>query len=214
MIYNLDSHPLVSRTVAALRNQNTPPDAFRLSLRKLGRLMAYEMAEHIPTSKFQVTSPLGVAEFTGFSQKISVIGILRAALPMMDGIIDQFPESMIGFISASRGKMIGDAGTDFEILVDYSKLPDVDFSTAIIVDPMLASASTLLYAIDQVKKQSPAQIMVACAIAAQYGVNRLSEHHPDIKIFAGAIDEKLNDKGYIVPGLGDAGDRAFNTAHS
>ncbi|RMG31005.1 MAG: uracil phosphoribosyltransferase, partial [Methanobacteriota archaeon] len=208
MLHNLQSHPFASKTVAVLRNKETQPPQFRRALNRLGKLLSYEIAQKLDLVKKEVESPLGKANYHDFKDEISVIAILRAALPMAEGVIEEFENAHIGFFSASRSKMLDEKGRDFEIDITYSKLPNLNNHIAIIVDPMLATASTLLHVIQAVKEGKPKKVIIACAIASEYGIKRVQENHPDVEIYTGAIDAVLNEKGYIVPGLGDAGDRA------
>ena len=213
MFYNLSNRVLVSKTVAILRNEKTDAEAFRYALKRLGRQIAFVIADTLETREKDVKTPLGLATYNDFSDEITIIGILRAALPMSEGMASEFIEAHIGFISASRGKMIDREGKKFEINTDYTKLPRLEGHVVIVVDPMLASGSTLLYVLEKIQKKKPKRIIVACAIAAKYGIERIEQSFPQVEVYAGAVDEILNEKGYIVPGLGDAGDRAFNTFH-
>ncbi len=179
----------------------------------MGKLLSYEIATELDLVEKEVESPLGTATFHDFKDEISVVAVLRAALPMAEGVIEEFENAHIGFFSASRSQMLDDQGRDFEIDITYSKLPNLSNHIAIIVDPMLATASTLLHVIKAVKAQQPKKVIIACAIASEYGIQRIQENHPDVEIYTGTVDAILNEKGYIVPGLGDAGDRAFNTEH-
>ncbi len=210
-MYKILSNPLASTIVARLRDKNTPPQDFRYFLFKLGRFLIYEAVTSIDVKSEQVTTPLGVATYNKLADQITVVGILRAALPMIDGVVEELPASHIGLISASRGKMLDENGKNFEILTNYSKIPPIENHIVFLVDPMLASASTLLSAMAEIKANKPKKVIILCAIAAKFGIQRLEKAFPDIEIYAGAVDDILNDHGYIVPGLGDAGDRAFNT---
>ena len=130
---------------------------------------------------------------------------------MSDGVLEVIPKAKVGIISASRGKKIEDDGTDFRIDCTYSNILFLENKTTIIVDPMLASGSTLSFIMKQLEVQKPSRLIVLCAIASEYGIQRILDTYPQTIIIAGDIDHQLNEKGYIVPGLGDAGDRAFNT---
>jgi len=212
MALNLsEKNVLVAEVVSELRNKHTPPTLFRRYLRMLGTYMAYEVASLLETEETTVETPLGIAKARKHKDTIIVITVLRAAVPMAEGVIEQFSTASMGFVSASRGKMLEPGGKDFRIDVTYFNVPKLEGNIAIIVDPMLASASTLLYILERVSEQNPKQIIILSAIASTYGIKRIKDRFPDVIIFAGDIDEYLNEKGYIVPGLGDAGDRAFNT---
>ncbi len=208
---DLQTNLHISRLVARLRDKNTESEVFRRNLTKLGEYIAIESLQELGSIEKTVETPLAPAQYLDIEDELVIIGILRAALPMTDGVLSVLPEASVGFLSASRGRMTEQEGRDFEIITTYSKLPDCSGRTVFIVDPMLASASTMLKAIDDVKKMGPKKVIVLSALAARFGVERLEKSHPDVSVYIGALDEELNDKGYIVPGLGDAGDRAFNT---
>lgn len=204
---------IVSEIIKKLRDKNTVPTDFRLNLRRLGNFLAFEAAKHLDTKKSEVQTPLGEAEYNKLVDNIVVISILRAALPMSDGVLETLPDASLGVISASRGKKLEKQGKDFRIDCTYTNIPYLENSIVVIVDPMLASGSTLLFLLKQIETQKPKKIIVLCAIASQYGIERIVEHNPEIIIIAGDVDSILNEEGYIIPGLGDAGDRAFNTPH-
>jgi len=211
MHYDLQTKLHISRCIARLRDKETSSEEFRKQMEKLGEYVTIEALGELESREEKVETPLDTATFLNIADDIVVIGILRAALPMTDGVLSIIPEASVGYLSASRGQMIEDEGKNFEILTNYSKLPDCTGRTVLIVDPMLASASTMLKAIGDVREMIPKKIIVLCALAAKFGVERIEKLYPDISIYIGALDEVLNEKGYIVPGLGDAGDRAFNT---
>ncbi len=213
MLVNLENHPFVSKTVAVLRDKNTEPPRFRQALRRLGEMASYEIAKELEVLEREVESPLGIAKYVDLKDDIAVVAILRAALPMAEGVLNGFEYAHMGFFSASREEMIDDKGRDFKINVAYRKLPEIKNHITIVVDPMLATASTLLQVISTIKAGNPKRIFIVSAIASKFGVERILEKHPDVEIYAAAVDEQLNEMGYIVPGLGDAGDRAFNTHH-
>ncbi|MHA1818868.1 MAG: uracil phosphoribosyltransferase [Promethearchaeota archaeon] len=213
MIHDFSDNAIISEVIARLRNKETRPPEFREKLHKLGMFLAYEYSKDLPSIIDEIETPLAIAKYKKINCEIVVIGILRAALPMVDGVMDIFYNAHLGVVSAARKKMIQENGKDFEIETGYWKIPDTKDKYVVIVDPMLASGSTLLTLLDNLKKEEslPANISVFCAIAAKYGVDRIIEKYSDVNIFAGVIDKTLNSHGYIVPGLGDAGDRAFNT---
>ncbi len=203
---------LISEATGNLRDKDTSPAQFRITLKRIGNFLAYEASKHFDTKISSVETPLGTANFKEHKDDIVVISILRAALPMSEGVLEILPDASVGVISTSRGKMLEADGTDFRIDCAYINIPYLEEKkVAIIVDPMLASGSTMLFLLKQLENQKPKKIIILCAIAAKFGIERILEHYPEVLILAGAIDPILNDKGYIVPGLGDAGDRAFNT---
>ncbi len=174
--------------------------------------MAFEAAKHLDSKTSRVQTPLGKAKYEKLVDNIVIISILRAALPMSDGVLETLPDASLGVISASRGKKLLDDGKDFRIDCTYTNIPYLEDNIVVIVDPMLASGSTLLFLLKQIENQKPKKIIILCAIASQYGIERIEKHNSDVIIIAGDVDSILNEKGYIIPGLGDAGDRAFNTS--
>lgn len=211
MELSFEKNPLISKTIAVLRDKKTQPPEFRRQLFQLGRYLAYELAQKLPVEVKTVESPLGKAEYLEVGKDLVILGVLRAALPMTEGVFEIFPKAQIGFISASRGSMIDEKGKDFEIQNNYVKIPDCGGKIVLVVDPMLASASTMLTVIEEIKKQGPAKIVVMSAIGTDYGIGRIKSNYLDVDIYIGVIDPILDEHGYIVPGLGDAGDRAYNT---
>ncbi len=212
MLINIGSTSvLVSEVIGKLRDKNTEPSVFRENLKRLGTYLAYEASKIMGKSVKKVESPLGEAKIDYLKDNICVIAILRAALPMLEGVLEQFSRAAVGVVSVSRGKMLQEKGRDFRIDGTYVNIPYLEDKVAIIVDPMLASGSTILYILNIIKEQKPKKIIILCAIASQYGIERIQNNFQDSIIIAGAVDSILNEKGYIVPGLGDAGDRAFNT---
>ncbi len=212
MINNISqTNVLCSEVIAKLRNKNTEPPVFRHNLRELGIYLAYEASKYLSKKDTVVKTPLGNKKMKVIADDISVISILRAAAPMAEGVLSQYKHASVGFVSASRGKMLNEQGTDFRIDGDYFNVPYLENKVAILVDPMLASGSTLLYLVDKLYHQNPTKIIILCAIASNYGLKRLKGKYDELIILAGDIDPVLDKKGYIVPGLGDAGDRAFNT---
>lgn len=214
MTKSFENVPLISKTIAVLRDKMTGPPEFRRRLYQLGRYLAYELAKDLPVETKTVESPLGRANFLDVGKDLVILGILRAALPMAEGVFEEFPEAQIGFLSASRGDMLDEHGRNFEIQNNYVKIPPCEGKVVLLVDPMLASASTLLTVVETIQERKPEKIVVLSAIGTDYGIGRLQTNYPDLEIFIGVIDPVLNEVGYIVPGLGDAGDRAYNTEHS
>ncbi|MCG3215109.1 MAG: uracil phosphoribosyltransferase [Candidatus Heimdallarchaeota archaeon] len=202
---------LISEVIGNLRDIKTEPASFRSNLRKIGGYLAYEASKLLDTTQRTVKTPLGEADVIELKDQIVVITILRAALPMSEGVLEQFTNASVGVISASRGKMLEVGGKDFRIDCTYVNIPYLENKVALIVDPMLASGSTILFLLETLKEQKTKKIIVLCAIASQYGIERIKKKFPEVEIVTGDIDKILNENGYIVPGLGDAGDRAFNT---
>lgn len=214
MAKSFEKVPLISKTIANLRNKETAPPDFRRNLFQLGRYLAYEISKELQTDKRIVEGPFGKAEYIDVQHDLVILGVLRAALPMTEGVFEEFPDASIGFLSASRESMIGKKdGKDFQINMSYVKIPNCAEKTVLIVDPMLASASTLLLIIEKIQSLNPAKILVIGAIGTEYGIKRIEQKFPKVKIYIGIVDPVLNEIGYIIPGLGDAGDRAYNTEH-
>ena len=213
MYMDFSNVALISKIVANLRNKDTQPPEFRKNLFKLGRLMAYEVSKTLPTVLKIVASPFGEAEYLDFNTDIVIVGILRACLPMAEGVFDEFPDAIFGLLSASRGKKLSEDGKDFEINAAYVKIPPCKDKIVLVVDPMLATASTMLKLLKLIENEKPTKIIIIGAIAAKYGIDRITKSYPHVDVYTAAIDPKLNEKGYIIPGLGDAGDRAFNTGN-
>jgi uracil phosphoribosyltransferase (EC 2.4.2.9) len=214
---HLVTHALAKDTLSKIRDAETEQVEFRKGLVKLGRVCGYEIIDgRMETEYVSITTPL--AETTGERVKgigdVVIVNVLRAATPFVEGLLKAFPRARQGVISASRDEAAGrnDDGT-FPISVDYVKLPDIDpADTVIVADPMLATGSTMAAVIDHVTDDADPESLVALsAVAAPEGVTRVADEHPDIDLLTVAIDDRLDDDGFIVPGLGDAGDRAFRT---
>jgi uracil phosphoribosyltransferase len=199
--------------IGIIRDKNTRPPDFRKNLRRLGRYLFYESAKNMKTQDHQIETPITVCNSKKLKNEVVIISILRASLPMVDGVFEELDNASLGVVSASRGSMIGQEGKEFEIQSDYMKLPPLEGKIAVLVDPMLATASTISFLLTQVKRQNPIKIVILCAIASEFGIKMVEQDFPEVEIYAAVVDKELNEKGYIVPGLGDAGDRACNTPH-
>ena len=205
--FNIINHPLITHKVTLMRDINTNPKEFRALLKEISLLMAYEVTRDLPLEDKEVETPITkiVAKVVG-GRSIGVVPILRAGLGMVDGILELVPSAKIGHIGCYR-----DPETCKPVEY-YCKLPvDVEKRTIIVVDPMLATGGSASMAIDFIKERGVSDIKFMCLISAPEGVEYLSKKHPDVEIFTAAHDEKLNEHSYIVPGLGDAGDRLFGT---
>lgn len=205
-VYVID-HPLVQHKLTMLRDERTGPKDFRELTEELSMLMAYEVTRDMPTETVEVKTPLAVTKGVAISgKKLAIVAILRAGLGMVPGILRLIPAAKVGHIGVYR---------DPETLkpVEYfGKLPtDIDERDVIIVDPMLATGGSAVAAIDFIKKRGATSIKLMAVVAAPEGIKRLHETHPDVPLYVAAVDERLNEHAYIVPGLGDAGDRLFGT---
>ena len=201
------NHPLIQHKLAILRDVNTGSKDFRQLTSEIAMLMCYEATRDLPLEEVSVTTPCGTASCKTISgATLAFVPILRAGLGMVDGVMNLVPAAKIGHIGLYR---------DEETLtpVEYfCKLPkDVDKREVILLDPMLATGGTAIDAVRQLKQRNPKKIKFMCMVAAPEGLKALQEAHPDVQIYIGDLDEKLNEQGYIVPGLGDAGDRIFGT---
>jgi uracil phosphoribosyltransferase len=200
-------HPLIQHKLTLIRDIRTGTKDFRELLEEIAMLMAYELTRDLPTEEIEIETPVARCRSKIISgKKISVVPILRAGLGMLSGVLRLIPAAKVGHIGVYR---------DPETLKPveyYCKLPpDVEEREIIIIDPMLATGGSSTAAIDMLKRGGAKQIKLMCLVAAPEGINIVNTAHPDVEIYTAAVDERLNDHGYIVPGLGDAGDRIFGT---
>ena len=200
-------HPLIQHNLTYIRDKRTNTKDFRELVDEVATLMAYEITRELKLESTTVSTPVAEADCKVISGRmLGLIPILRAGLGMVDGVVKLIPGAKIGHIGLFR---------DPETLKPveyYTKLPtDVQERQLIVIDPMLATGGSAIAAIDVLKKRNCSQIKLMCLVAAPEGVKAMQEAHPDVDIYVAALDEKLNDHGYIVPGLGDAGDRLFGT---
>lgn len=200
-------HPLIQHKVSLMRDRETGTKDFRELLEEISMLMAYEVTRDLPLKEVEIETPVCRAKTKVISgKKLAVVPILRAGLGMVDGIMNLVPAAKIGHIGLYR-----DPDT-LEPVEYYCKLPnDIEERDIILLDPMLATGGSSSAAITFLKKRGCKSIKLMNLIAAPEGIRRVQKDHPDIDIFVAAVDECLNDHGYIVPGLGDAGDRLFGT---
>ncbi len=200
-------HPLVHHKLAILRNKETPVKEFRELVSEIAGLMCYEATRNLPTQEVEVETPITTAKCKMLAgKKMAIVPILRAGLGMVDSLVDLIPSAKIGHIGLYR-----DPETHKPVEY-YCKLPeDIENRQVFVVDPMLATGGSAVAAIDFLKKHGCKQIVMMNIIGCPEGIKRVTEAHPDVDIYMAACDEKLNDHAYIVPGLGDAGDRIFGT---
>ena len=206
VVHVLD-HPLIQHKLAILRSKNTSVKEFRELIREISGLMCYEATRNLPTKEVEVQTPLAVAKCRRLAgKKLAIIPILRAGLGMVDAMVDLIPSAKIGHIGLYR-----DPETHQPVEY-YCKLPeDISNRQVFVVDPMLATGGSAVAAIDFLKQHGCKNIVMMNIIGAPEGVKVVQEAHPDVDLYLAALDEKLNDHAYIVPGLGDAGDRIFGT---
>ena len=205
MIHEL-SNPVITNLINQLRNIETDSFRFRKIIQELSRLLAYESFNLIAMETRQITTWQGEASFDFIKEKdLMFVPILRAGLPMLDPLIEMFPSSSSGFLAMARDE------TSHESVLYYDKVPDCKDKVVVLIDPMVATGGSLSDAIDFVKKHNPKKIISLNIIAAPEGLEIIEKEHPEIDLFIAQIDEKLNEDKFIIPGLGDAGDRAYNT---
>lgn len=200
-------HPLIQHKLSILRDVKTSTKEFRDLVNEIAMLMIYDATRDLPLKEIDVQTPCGIAhckEIAG--RKLAFVPILRAGLGMVEGALMLVPSARIGHIGLYRDE------TTLQPVEYYCKLPkDIEERDVFVVDPMLATGGSAIDAISQIKKRNPRSIKFLCIIAAPEGLKALEKAHPDVDIFAAGMDERLNENGYIVPGLGDAGDRIFGT---
>lgn len=200
-------HPLINHKISLLRDENTGTRDFRLTVEEISLLMSYEALRDLPTELRKVKTPIVEAEVPVLSgRKPAIIPILRAGLGMVNGLLMAMPSAKVGHIGLSRDE-VTHAPKEY-----YFNMPKhLDERLVIIPDPMLATGGSAVHAVDYIKKAGCKRIKFMCIIAAPEGLKVLEEAHPDIDIYVGTVDQGLNENAYIVPGLGDAGDRIFGT---
>ncbi len=200
-------HPLVQHKLALMRRKQTTTAEFRQLLREISLLLGYEVTRDLPLTTVEIETP--IAKMTAprlQGKKMVLISILRAGNGLLDGMLDLIPPARVGHVGLYR---------DPQTLVAveyYFKVPrDLSDRLVIVVDPMLATGNSAIAAVDRIKQEGATNIKFVCLLAAPEGIQAFGEAHPDVHIYTGAIDDHLNDHGYIVPGLGDAGDRLYGT---
>ena len=200
-------HPLIQHKLAILRNKNTSVKEFRELISEIAGLMCYEATRNLPTEEVEIETPVAKAKVKMLAgKKLAIIPILRAGLGMVDSMVDMIPSAKIGHIGLYR-----DPETHLPVEY-YCKLPDdIENRQVYVVDPMLATGGSAVAAIDFLKKYGCKNIIMMNVIGCPEGVKAVQEAHPDVEMYLAAVDERLNEHAYIVPGLGDAGDRIFGT---
>ncbi len=199
------NHPLASHLLAALRDKSTPPAQFRTLAANLTKILAIQATYGMRVRETSVETPIKETVCRVLDQPLAVVPVLRAGLGMLEPIVQLFPEVAVGYIGLERHEDTAIARSY------YSKLPNLAGAYALCVDPMLATGGSAAQAIGLMKAQGAEQITMVCIVAAPQGVQKLLELHPDVSIVAGALDEGLDERKYIVPGLGDFGDRLYGT---
>lgn len=206
MALHLIDHPLVAHYLTRLRDRDTTPDEFREASDKIITLLLYEATRTLRTRTFEITTPIEPTAGTAIADRVVAVPILRAGLGLMGPVLDLLPQVTVGYIGLERDERTAVASRY------YVKLPpDIQGKTVLLLDPMLATGGSATKAVEILKEHSPASVRLICVVAAPEGIMALQEAHPDVDIFAAARDRQLNAQKYIMPGLGDYGDRLFGT---
>ena len=200
-------HPLVQHKLSLMRRKETPSATFRQLLWETSMFLAYEVTRDLPLTTISLDTPLCRMQAPVIDgKKLALVSILRAGNGLLDGLLEVIPAARVGFVGLYRDE------ETLEPVEYYLKVPpQLDQRLVIAVDPMLATGNSSVAAIERLKREGANDLRMLCLLAAPEGVERMKEAHPDVPIFTAALDEKLNERGYIVPGLGDAGDRMFGT---
>ena len=205
---NVLEHPLITHKLSQIRRKETGTKDFRQNLNEIAGLMAYEITRNLPMREIDIETPVSICRTFELASEIVLVPVLRAGLGMVDGITNLIPTAKVGHIGMYRDQKT------LEPLTYFAKFPPtLSESVVMVLDPMLATGGSASAAISEVKKQGATAIRLVCVVGAPEGVRRITHDHPDVDIYLAALDEKLNDHGYIVPGLGDAGDRLFGTRY-
>lgn len=203
---NLLKHPLLTHKLTRLRRKETDTREFRKTLDEIAGLMAFEITRDLPLKDITIMTPLGKCRTKELARDVVLIPVLRAGLGMVEGISKLIPSARIGHIGMFRDH------DSLEPMTYYSKFPDnLQEAVVMVLDPMLATGGSASAAIQILKEHGARTIKLVCVVGAPEGIERIGRDHPDVQIYLAGLDEKLNNKGYIVPGLGDAGDRLFGT---
>lgn len=198
-------HPLAQHLLTQLRNKHTPPEVFRSLTRKLTTILVIEATRDLPTETVSVETPLEETQGTAISAKLVAVPILRAGLGMLEAVVDLFPDVSVGYIGMERDHATAIANSY------YLKLPPVEGRTVLLIDPMLATGGSVDQALAAIRSRGAERMNLVCIVAAPEGVERIERHHPDVPIYTAALDRELNPAKYILPGIGDFGDRLYGT---
>jgi uracil phosphoribosyltransferase len=200
-------HPLVAHKLSLMRDKTTPSAQFRTLLREVSLLLGYEVLRDLPTELRDIETPVGPARAPFLKgKKLVLVPILRAGSGLLDGLLDLVPSARVGHVGLYR-----DPATLVAVEY-YCKLPDdIGERLTVVVDPMLATGNSAVAAVNRLKERGARDIRLVCLLAAPEGIAALARAHPEVRVFTAAVDARLNDHGYIVPGLGDAGDRMYGT---
>lgn len=205
--FQVVDHPLIQHKLTIIRDKNTGTKYFREVVNEIARLLAYEVSREMPLEDVVIETPMCESTQKRLAgKKVVLVPILRAGLGMVDGMLDLIPAARVGHVGMYRNE------ETMEPVEYFVKMPaGLEDRQMLVVDPMLATGGSAVAAIDALKKRGATDIKFVCLVSAPEGVKELQEHHPDVDIYTAALDEKLNEDGYILPGLGDAGDRLYGT---
>jgi len=202
---NLLNHPLLTHKLAILRNKETGIKDFRKTLHEIASLMAYEATRDLPLKNITIETPLARYDTSELAREVVLIPVLRAGLGLLEGILNLIPEAKVGHMGMYRDHVT------LEPCTYYSNFPDLREADIMVLDPMLATGGSCSATIQILKDAGAKNIRLICIVGAPEGVIRITNDHPDVPVYLASLDEKLNENGYIVPGLGDAGDRLYGT---
>ncbi len=205
MPLTVSRHPLVADSLAGLRDRTTDPEAFRVLARNVITLLLYEATADLPVRQGTVETPLREADAVLIDREVVAIPVLRAGLGLLPPVLELLPRVSVGYIGLERDEDTAVAR------IYYNKLPKLEGKVPLLLDPMLATGGSAAQALDLIKEAGGVEPRFICVVAAPEGVKVVEERHPEVQIYAAALDEGLNSKAYIVPGLGDFGDRLFGT---
>ena len=205
MPLHISKHPLVADSLGGLRDSTTPPEDFRVLANKVITMLLYEATADLPVVHGTVRTPLADAEAISVEREVVAIPVLRAGLGLLAPVLELLPRVSVGYIGLERDEETAVAR------IYYNKLPKLKGKVPLLLDPMLATGGSAAQALDLIKEAGGRDTRMVCIVAAPEGVKVLEERHPEVAIYTAALDERLNDKAYIVPGLGDFGDRLFGT---
>lgn len=204
--FYLVEHPLIKRDVTILRDINTDTELFRAALQRVSNILATEISKNFSLTEIEIETPLEKTSGAKLTHDVILVPVLRAGLGMVNGFLQIIPESKVGHIGLQRDE------ETLKPVEYYYKVPkNLDTAEVVLLDPMLATGGSAAEALKYLKNRGAKKLFFACLVAAPIGIQKIQNEHPDVKIFAAALDRELNKKGYILPGLGDAGDRTFGT---
>ena len=199
-------HPVLQHKLTVMRDKNAPSLVFRRTLNEASRLLAYEVTRDLETKEVDVETPLEKTKGKMIKEDLIIVPIMRAGLGMMDGFLDALPFASVGHVGIYRDKLMN------HTVEYYFKLPpNHKGKKVLLVDPLLATGDTAIATINRLKEYGVGQIRMVTLLSATVGINKIVERHPDVEIYTASVERELNDKGYLLPGLGDAGDRLFQT---